>query len=293
MRETRLSGSEGGARFYPLSLPLSCPARREPALVPAYPTIAGWARGRETSAFILFILPILSKFSSRRIYLFAGVFMILRVKPLAQCRLYTFVDTAYLHGRDPAAVARELCRGGSDLIQLRAKDATLAETRRLAEAIAPVIAEAGVGLVINDYPDIARAVGAAFCHLGQEDFFDAGHTHVSQLALPGSSLVFGLSTHTPAQAERALAAEPAYVAIGPVYATGTKPTARPVTLDYVRWAAGQVRLPWFAIGGINLQTLDEVLVAGARRICVVSAILNAPDIAEACAQFKARLEAVA
>jgi thiamine-phosphate diphosphorylase len=92
---------------------------------------------------------------------------------------------------------------------------------------------------------------------------------VSQLALPGSTLAFGLSTHAPAQAERALAAEPAYVAIGPIYATGTKPTARPVTLDYVRWAAGQVRLPWFAIGGINLQNLDEVLAAGARRICVL------------------------
>lgn len=227
----------------------------------------------------------------RRIYLFASFLTIRRVKPLAQCRLYTFVDTAYLHGRDPAEVARQLCLGGSDLIQLRAKGASLDETRRLAGAVAPVVAEAGVGLVINDFPDIARAVGAPLCHLGQEDFFDAGHTHISQLARQGPALAFGLSTHEPAQAERAIAAGPAYVAIGPVYATGTKPTARPVTLDYVRWAAGQVRLPWFAIGGINLQTVDEVLAAGARRICVVSAILNAPDIAEACAQFRARLDA--
>jgi thiamine-phosphate pyrophosphorylase len=125
--------------------------------------------------------------------------------------------------------------------------------------------------------------------LGQEDFFDAGHTHVTQLEKPGTQLQFGLSTHAPAQAERALLAGPAYIAIGPVYATGTKPTARPVTLEYVRWAAAHVAVPWFAIGGINLENLPDVLTAGARRICVVSAILNAPDITRACREFKRRL----
>ena len=86
-----------------------------------------------------------------------------------------------------------------------------------------------------------------------------------------------------------MAAEPGYIAIGPVYATGTKPTAKPVTLEYVRWAAANVGIPWFAIGGINLKNLEEVLAAGATRICVVSAILNAPDIAAASRQFKERL----
>jgi thiamine-phosphate pyrophosphorylase len=83
--------------------------------------------------------------------------------------------------------------------------------------------------------------------------------------------------------------EPDYIAIGPVYATGTKPTARPVTLEYVRWAAAHVMIPWFAIGGINLDNLDEVMAAGARRICVVSAILNASDITQACQAFRNRL----
>ena len=95
--------------------------------------------------------------------------------------------------------------------------------------------------------------------------------------------------HAPAQAQRALDAGADYIAIGPIYATGTKPTAKPVTLEYVRWAAAHVTVPWFAIGGVNLATLDAVLAAGARRICVVSAILNAPDIATACAEFRRRL----
>ena len=86
-----------------------------------------------------------------------------------------------------------------------------------------------------------------------------------------------------------MAAGPDYLAIGPVYATGTKPTAKPVTLEYVRWATANVSIPWFAIGGINLKNLDEVLAAGARRVCVVSASLNAPDIARATAEFRERL----
>lgn len=210
------------------------------------------------------------------------------MKPIADCRLYTFVDTAYLHGRNPAEVARQLCLGGSDIIQLRAKASYGDDVARLAEQILPVTRAAGVWLVINDFCDVAASVGADFCHLGQEDFFEAGYTNVSQVGKGRVSI--GLSTHAPDQAQRAIDAGPAYVAIGPVYATETKPTAKPVTLEYVRWAANNVKIPWFAIGGINLQTLDDVLAAGATRICVVSAVLNAKDIAAECLKYRKRLD---
>jgi thiamine-phosphate pyrophosphorylase len=211
------------------------------------------------------------------------------MKPLVDCKLYAFVDTAYLHGRAPEIVAQQLCDGEADLIQLRAKTSSPDEIRRLAEAILPITRRAHVGLVINDHLDLARELGAEICHLGQEDFFDAGHKHVAELKIKNAKLKIGLSTHAPAQAERAIAAGADYVAIGPIYATGTKPTAKPVTLEYVRWAKENVKLPWFAIGGINLQTIDAVLEAGAERICVVSAILNAPNIAATCAEFRKRL----
>ena len=224
------------------------------------------------------------------------------MKPLPECRLYAFVDTAFLRGRAPAAVAQQLCDGGADLIQLRAKQSPLEEVRHLAEAILPVTRRAGVGLVINDHPALAQELGAEFCHLGQDDFFGAGYTHVSQLAMAQRSaapradhqpartprLGIGLSTAAPEQAARAAAAGADYLGVGPVYPTGTKPAARPVTLEYVRWAAANIRIPWFAIGGINLDNLDEVVAAGARRICVVSAILNADDLAAACRKFKDR-----
>ena len=211
------------------------------------------------------------------------------MKPLGDCKLYTFVDTAYLHGRAPELVAQQLCDGGSDLIQLRAKKSSPEEIRAMAEKILPITKRANVGLVINDHLEIARDLGAEFCHLGLEDFFDAGHKHVSELRITNCELRIGLSTHAPEQAKRALAAGPDYIAIGPVFATGTKPSAKPVTLEYVRWATKNVTIPWFAIGGINLENLGDVLAAGAERVCVVSAILNAPDVAKACAKFRGRL----
>ncbi|MGN6556306.1 MAG: thiamine phosphate synthase [Verrucomicrobiota bacterium] len=211
------------------------------------------------------------------------------MKPLSECRLYAFVDSAYLHGRAPEFLAQQLCDGGADLIQLRAKNASPDDVLRMAEAVLPITRRANVGLVIIVHVAFAEAIGAEICHLGQEDFFDAGHLHVSELRNPKSELRIGLSTHAPAQAQRALEAGADYIAIGPVYPTGTKPTAKAVTLEYVRWAAANVTVPWFAIGGINLSNVDEVLAAGARRICVVSAILNAPDVAKACAEFRKRL----
>jgi thiamine-phosphate pyrophosphorylase len=212
------------------------------------------------------------------------------MKPLSECRLYGFVDTAYLHGRRAEVVAEQLCEGGTDLIQLRAKGAPLKEVRELAQAVLRITRKAGVGLVINDFPMIAAELGAELCHLGQEDFFGGGYSQVEQVRPRGSVMGIGLSTHKPEEAQRAVQAGADYVAIGPVYSTPTKPTAKPVTLEYVRWAAANLKLPWFAIGGITLENMEAVISAGASRICVVSAILNAEDIVARCRQFKMRLE---
>jgi thiamine-phosphate pyrophosphorylase len=215
--------------------------------------------------------------------------VVAKMKPLSECQLYTFVDTAYLQGRVPEEVCSDLCRGGADLVQLRAKNASAGEVRSMAKLLLRITQDVGVGLVINDHLDIALEIGADLCHLGQEDFSSTGFSSVPKLRPSGSNLQIGLSTHSPDQARSALTAEADYIAIGPVYATATKPGARPVTLDYVRWAAANVETPWFAIGGINLGNLDQVLAAGAKRICIVSAILNATDVAAECRKFRERL----
>src|ERR1043166_2293171 len=113
------------------------------------------------------------------------------MKPLVDCRLYAFVDTAYLNGRAPEFIAQQLCDGGADLIQLRAKHSSPDEIRALAEALLLITMRANVGLVINDHLSVARQVGAQLCHLGQEDFFGQGHTHVSSLAKSSASKNLG------------------------------------------------------------------------------------------------------
>lgn len=213
------------------------------------------------------------------------------MKPLEACRLYGFVDTAYLEGRDPRWIARALCAGGVDLIQVRAKGLEAGAVVTLARAVREEMAGSDVGLVINDYPEVAVRVEADFCHLGQEDFFAAGWRHVSEVLPAGCGVRLGLSSHAPGEAVRAVEAGAAYVAVGPVYATATKPGRAGVTLDYVRWAAQHLGLPWFAIGGLTLERLPEVVRAGARRICVVSAILQAQDVAAACREFRRELAA--
>ncbi len=210
------------------------------------------------------------------------------MKPLADCRLYAFVDSAYLNGHTPAELAQQLCDGGADILQLRAKDWPEERIRQTAGDILPITRAAGVPLVINDHWQLACDLGAEICHLGQEDYFESR-------AIPQPSTLnpqLGLSTHAPAQAERAMQTNAAYLAVGPVFPTPTKPGRPGVTLEYVRWAAANIDRPWFAIGGITLENIDEVLAAGARRICIVSAILNAANPAEACQRFHEHLASV-
>ncbi|HTI70055.1 MAG TPA: thiamine phosphate synthase [Candidatus Limnocylindria bacterium] len=209
------------------------------------------------------------------------------LKPFKDCHLYAFIDSAYLDGRAPDELARELCEGGADIIQLRAKDRPANDLLRWAELVRPITRAARVWLVINDYPEVAAQTQSDCLHLGQEDFFDAGFTTAAEVAQGRFAL--GLSTHTPEQCLRAVAAGPDYVAIGPVFPTATKPGRQAVTLDYVRWAAKNVTLPWFAIGGITLDNVEQVREAGATRICVVGAILRASNISRACREFRQRI----
>ncbi len=210
------------------------------------------------------------------------------MKSLADCRLYGFVDTAYLDGRDPAWLAEQLCAGGVDLLQVRAKGGSESEVRDLVRRVLPVTTAAGVWFVLNDHWELGCELTVPCVHLGQEDFFDAGFRTVADLPGDGHRPLLGLSSHAPEQFRRAEEAGADYVAVGPVFPTGTKPGRAAVTLDYVRWAAANARAPWFAIGGINLSNLDDVLAAGARRVCVVSAILRAPDVRAATAEFSRR-----
>ncbi|WP_407928437.1 thiamine phosphate synthase [Deinococcus aquaedulcis] len=177
--------------------------------------------------------------------------------------------------------------GGVDTLQLRCKDWEARPYIALGEKVAALAQARGVPFFINDRVDVALACGADGVHLGQGDLPPAWARRL------GPELRVGLSTHAPAQAEEALAQGPAYLAAGPVYATPTKPGRAPAGLAYIRQVAAlRLHVPWYAIGGLDAGSIHEVLAAGATRVAVVRAVLDARDPAQAAAELCAALQKV-
>lgn len=196
-------------------------------------------------------------------------------------RLY-LVATPRAHHRTGEFLARvgAALDGGVDVLQLRCKDLEALPWLRLAEQLRALAIRAGVPFIVNDRPDIARAAGADGVHLGQEDL----PVEWARRILPGAMI--GRSSHAPADIGRAIAEQATYFAVGPVWETPTKPGRTAAGLSYVRdVAARHVAIPWFAIGGITLDNVSQVLEAGATRIALVRAVLDAPDPAEAARDF--------
>jgi thiamine-phosphate pyrophosphorylase len=206
------------------------------------------------------------------------------VNSLRSCFLYGIVDLGYVAPDQVALVTAQLLQGGVDLLQLRAKQYSKAEIVKSAEAMLPLTKAGGVPLILNDYPDLLREVDADGCHVGQEDFGVA-----DARVRAGRDCIVGKSTHTLAQAQTAETEGADYIGFGPLFPTGTKPTAKAVGLTEVRMLHEQVRLPIFCIGGVKLENLREIVRAGAKRVCIVSDLLLAEDVAHRTADVKSAL----
>ena len=209
------------------------------------------------------------------------------MNPLSRCFLYGIVDLGYVTPENVAPMTARLLEGGVDILQLRAKDHPKTKIVRYAEAMLFLTRAAGVPLILNDYPDLLNEVDADGCHVGQEDF---GVAEARQLA--GRNCVIGKSTHTLAQAHAAEREGADYLGFGPLFPTGTKPTAKAIGLTAVRTLHEQVNLPIFCIGGVKLENLEEILRSGAQRVCIVSDLLLAADVAKRAGEVKSVLSPV-
>jgi thiamine-phosphate pyrophosphorylase len=207
---------------------------------------------------------------------------------LIDCRLYGFIDTAYLENRDPVVATRELIEGGVDVIQVRAKNSSHVQRVEMGLNVVSVAAQHGIPVIINDDIDAAFEAGADGVHLGQEDWEHLGGRAERADRLANMRIV-GLSTHSLEQALRAERDGADYIGVGPIFPTATKPGMKPVGLNLVRQVAERVEIPFFAIGGITLDNVVQVLAAGATRVAVVSALLRAPDIKNTATEFKRKL----
>ncbi len=205
---------------------------------------------------------------------------------LSQTRLYGIVDFGYVAEDDVEKVTADLLSGGADILQLRAKGIPLEKVATAARKIIPLCKAVGVPFILNDYPELAVELGADGVHIGQDD----GSIYDVRSRI-GADMIIGRSTHSLAQARRALADGADYIGFGPVFPTPTKAGRPAIGLDYIAAMEREVgsKIPAFCIGGIKPDNLGKVLTAGARRCVVVSHLLTAPDICAATSAVKSAM----
>jgi thiamine-phosphate pyrophosphorylase len=211
-----------------------------------------------------------------------------RLERLAAARLYLCTDSRRDRG-DLAEFLDAVLSGGVDIVQLREKGLEAREEMAYAEVFADAAARHGALWSVNDRADVALATGAPVLHLGQDDV----PVPVARRVVGEHPLV-GVSTHAESEVDAAVAAVGVdYFCVGPCWPTPTKPGRPAPGLPLVSYAAasGTTR-PWFAIGGIDLSTVDEVVAAGASRVVVVRALTEADDPEAAARTLRERLDAV-
>ncbi|MGD6751457.1 thiamine phosphate synthase [Streptomyces sp. BH105] len=207
---------------------------------------------------------------------------------LADARLYLCTDARRRQGDLPEFLDAVLA-AGVDIVQLRDKGMEAGEELEHLQVFADAARRHGKLFAVNDRADVAHAIRSDVLHLGQGDL-----PVPAARAVLGDDVLIGRSTHADDEAAAAAVQEGVdYFCTGPCWPTPTKPGRYAPGLDLVRYTAGlDTDRPWFAIGGIDLANLDEVLEAGARRAVVVRAITEADDPAAAAAEFGKRLRAV-
>ncbi len=205
---------------------------------------------------------------------------------IRDAKLYGILDLGYVAESTAETVTAALLAGGVDLLQLRAKKHDLATIRRVAEKLLPLCRAAKIPFILNDHPALAAELDADGVHIGQDD----GPLSEAR-AIVGPGKIIGRSTHSLDQARAALAEGFDYIGFGPLFPTPTKLGRPAIGLEEIATMQREVgsEIPAFCIGGITAETMPIVLSAGAQRIVVVSAILQAPDISLATRKFRSLL----
>jgi thiamine-phosphate pyrophosphorylase len=188
--------------------------------------------------------------------------------------IYAITSEPHSLGRSNIEVAGAILDAGVKILQYREKAKSFREMYEDCLVLRDMTKQTGALLIINNYLELAKAVGADGLHIGQDDM---PLTVIRQLA--GPDLMIGLSTHSPAQALAALNDGADYIGVGPLYATNTKVNVGdPLGLEYLEYVAANLDIPFVVIGGIKEHNLTEVVKRGARTIALITEIVGSPDI---------------
>jgi thiamine-phosphate pyrophosphorylase len=202
------------------------------------------------------------------------------LEQLAGRTLYLLATRDHCH-LDFELAIRIALNAGTDIVQLREKQLPDREILELGRKLREWTREAGALFIMNDRPDLAVLADADGVHVGQEEL-----TVREVRRIVGPKRLIGVSTHSIEQARLAVEEGADYLGVGPVFPSQTKPFSELAGLDFVRQAAQEIRLPWYAIGGISPENVAEVLAAGATRIAVSDAVCSSDSPSEIVTQFK-------
>jgi thiamine-phosphate pyrophosphorylase len=201
--------------------------------------------------------------------------------------LYVILDPSIRPDRSLTDVLKASAEAGAKIFQYRNKTASMKEAYADASALRKVASEVGVTFIVNDRCDLALAVGADGVHLGQGDL-----PYSYARTIMGPTKLIGLSTHNMGQVKEAEIVKPDYIGFGPIFKPGSKKDHDPVVgIEGLRAIRLLTALPIFAIGGVTLENVGEVMQAGANGVAVISAILDAPDVGRAVSGFVGRMRA--
>ncbi len=175
-------------------------------------------------------------------------------------------------------------KSGVSIVQLREKTKPAAKIIEYGRVIRQITSEYGALFIVNDRIDLAQILNADGVHLGQDDI-----DIKSARKILGEKMIIGISTHKEQDALEAVQNGADYIGVGPVYKTPTKPKREAAGLEYLRWAAQNVNIPFYAIGAIDSNTIDEVISNGAKRVAVVRAIMNSQNIEKTVKEFLEKL----
>lgn len=204
----------------------------------------------------------------------------LRRERLRTARLYLCCD-ARPNGADPEPLLSAALRGGVDIVQLREKSLPRREIELAAQTFRRLCDNHSALFIVNDDPDLARACDADGVHVGQDDM-SPGEAR----AALGADAIIGLSTHSEEQIAASADQPVDHISVGPIWETPTKQGRPAVGLDLISHAAQHAPHPFFAIGGIDASNADQVIAAGAQRLCIVRAIRDAADPAAAAEELR-------
>jgi len=210
--------------------------------------------------------------------------MKLRRRRLKRFYLYVIIDKEILKKKDLISVAKSVIEGGADIIQFRNKISEDSEFLREAKRLRTITQNKRILFIIDDRPDIAKAVDADGVHLGRKDL----PVRRARKIL-GENRLIGFSCHSLKDILLAKRLNVDYISIGPVFKTPLKPESQPIDISPFRNLEDRIKIPVFAIGGINFKNLKGILKKGIKRIAICRGILLKRDITEETKKIKSVL----